>query len=92
MGVNKNFSCELDLYPNSEPKPPLFQLDQYYIAIKKLLPLITGIGTTKTQWKIATDASKVACETTEIKIKPKNNSSPLTHFTVHLVGMFRKLS
>jgi hypothetical protein len=81
MRANKNSSWELGLYTNSDPKPPLFQLDQYYIAIEKLLALRTGIGTMKTQWK-----------TTEIKIKPKNNSSSLTHFTVHLVDVFRKLS
>jgi hypothetical protein len=45
------------------PKLSLFQLGQDYVAIKKLLALGTGLGTTETERKTGIDASKDTCET-----------------------------
>jgi hypothetical protein len=72
------------------PKPPLFQLNQDYVAIEKLLDLRTGLGTTGTQQKIVIDASKDTCETTAVKNESQGSSSPHRHFTEHLVGMFEE--
>jgi hypothetical protein len=79
-------------WPISElkPKPPLFQVGQDYVAIKNLLALGTGLGTMKTQRKTSIDASKVTCETTATKIRPKISSSPHSHFTEDHAGVFEK--
>jgi hypothetical protein len=92
-GVNESQSKFLnETWPLSQlrPKPSLFQLGQDYVAIKKLLALRTGLGTTKTQRKTTIDASKVTCETTAIKIRQKISLSPHQHFIEHLSSVFGK--
>jgi hypothetical protein len=71
-------------------KPSLSQLSQDYIAIKKLLAIGTGLGTTETQRKTAVDASKVTCESKAAKNELKGSSSSHKHFIEHLVGVLEK--
>jgi hypothetical protein len=93
MRVNRSQSKFLGgtrLIFQTQPDAPLFYLGKDRIAIEKLSVLGTGLDILKTQRKTTIDVSKNTCETTVAKNELKYGSSPHSHFTKYIAGVFEE--